>query len=241
MTEYNLAVLGIHHARGTFLDFSGVYFAEGPWSPEGYRSYAKASRRSRRRAMDYCVMRPGRVSQGPYNQVAPRAAGQENGLESEPVEALPPMQPLETPRAPGTRSGQVSLTLVGTHLAVDRSAFRSVSRLQSEKVKTGIRSTTNHCFALSGLGLSFIRLPRAASTTNVVLLCPGLICFGPLGPGTTHEGTPSTTGTSLSTKSVYHGRGCPSYWEMSFCRTPGPGQRTFSGRSLDEQSRRSYF
>ncbi len=99
LTEYNLAVLGIHYSRGTFLDYSGVYLTEGPWSPEGYRSYAKESRRFRRRAMDYCVMRPGRVSQGPYNQTAPRAAVRQDGLEdeSEPVEALPPMQPTEDP------------------------------------------------------------------------------------------------------------------------------------------------
>lgn len=70
LVDYNLAVSGLHYARGTYLDYMGVRLSEGPWSTASYDSYSKEFRRFKPR-MSYCKMEPAPVSSGPYSQVAP--------------------------------------------------------------------------------------------------------------------------------------------------------------------------
>ena len=45
LSDYNLALMQVHVARGTVLDVHGVELAEGPWSSAAYTSAAKQSRR----------------------------------------------------------------------------------------------------------------------------------------------------------------------------------------------------
>jgi hypothetical protein len=101
LVDYNLAVLNLHYERGTYLDYVGVYLSEGPWSRAARRSFAKEARRLYRpRLMDYCIMKPGRVSDGPYPQAAPRFEPAQETPEAVPTESLPPSGPAEQERLP---------------------------------------------------------------------------------------------------------------------------------------------
>ena len=69
LTDYTTAVSGVHLARGTYLSYLGVSLTEGPWSAGTQRLAAKEAHRwGPRRLSNYCIMQPGVVSQGPYQQ-----------------------------------------------------------------------------------------------------------------------------------------------------------------------------
>ena len=91
LVDYNLAAAKIHFAKGTYLDYLGVSLSEGAWVANAYRSAAKEADRYGPRVFNYCISKPGRLSQGPYPQlILPREEG-----EAEEV-PLPP-EPLPTP------------------------------------------------------------------------------------------------------------------------------------------------
>ncbi len=74
LVDYNASVADMHVNRGTYLNYMGVHLAEGPWSPEHYRSYRKEFRRFKPR-MDYCMASPCPVSKETFNQSPRRATG----------------------------------------------------------------------------------------------------------------------------------------------------------------------
>ncbi len=98
VVDYNLAVANMHYQRGTYLDYMGVRLSEGPWSPDSYRSYQKEFRRFKPR-MSYCVMQPGAVSNGAYNQRPPQMVPAEGPIEGE-MQMTPQMAPVEPSMAP---------------------------------------------------------------------------------------------------------------------------------------------
>ena len=98
VVDYNLAVANMHYQRGTYLDYMGVRLSEGPWSPDSYRSYQKEFRRFKPR-MSYCVMQPGAVSNGAYNQRPPQMVPAEGPIEGE-MQMTPQMAPVEPSMVP---------------------------------------------------------------------------------------------------------------------------------------------
>lgn len=86
LMDYNMAIANLHYARGTYLDYMGVQLAEGPWSPESYRSYNKEFRRFKPR-MNYCMMDPRPVSSGSHPQSSLGALFDVKSSEMQPSEA----------------------------------------------------------------------------------------------------------------------------------------------------------
>jgi hypothetical protein len=66
MVDYSLAVMNVHQARGTLLDYFNVQLTEGPWSAEAHASAAKQARRFKRRSINYCCTSPAAISQGAH-------------------------------------------------------------------------------------------------------------------------------------------------------------------------------
>jgi hypothetical protein len=96
IVQYTQAVSDMHLARGTYLDYVGVYLAEGPWADETYRAAVKQARRfTPRHLSDICCVAPGDVSQGAYPQRVP-------DFVEVPTEALgPPSDGALVPGLPG--------------------------------------------------------------------------------------------------------------------------------------------
>jgi outer membrane protein TolC len=87
VTDYNLALIEVHRARGTLLDYHGVALAEGPWLHEAHHSAAKQARRFRYKHLNYAMITPPSVSLGQYPQHAPQPGGER--IEEQPTERLP--------------------------------------------------------------------------------------------------------------------------------------------------------
>lgn len=67
LVDYNRAIMRYHYAKGSLLEYNGVYLAEGPW-PQ--KAYFDALRRARQRdashAINYGYTRPAVISRGPH-------------------------------------------------------------------------------------------------------------------------------------------------------------------------------
>lgn len=99
LVEYAVAVKNVHFAKGTLLDYDGVYLSEGGWPQKAYRDAAeRESLRGKRRPLNYASASAPRVAYGPYEQrldrVAPLALPVEPELmeDSEPTEAAEPIE-----------------------------------------------------------------------------------------------------------------------------------------------------
>lgn len=68
VVDYEIALMNVHHARGTLLDNYRVYLSEGPWSDVAHTSAARLANRFRERRLNYCFVRPPNVSVGAYEQ-----------------------------------------------------------------------------------------------------------------------------------------------------------------------------
>ncbi len=69
LTEYAVAVKNVHYAKGTLLDYDGVYLSEGGWPQQAYQDAARReSLRGHRQPMNYTSAHAPRVSYGPYEQ-----------------------------------------------------------------------------------------------------------------------------------------------------------------------------
>lgn len=97
LTDYNLALLDVHRARGTLLDYHDVSLAEGPWLHDAHHSADKQARRFRHKHVNYAMITPPGVSLGEYPQ-------QSSDESSEAVQG----QQLERLPEPATVSGTVS-------------------------------------------------------------------------------------------------------------------------------------
>ena len=71
LVDYNLALVDVHYARGTLLDYLDVSLAEGPWIDEAHCTAPRIARRFRPKHIDYCMTVPSRVSVGEYPQRLP--------------------------------------------------------------------------------------------------------------------------------------------------------------------------
>ena len=66
LIEHTLAVRGVHLQKGSLLEYSRVYLAEGPWPAQAYADAdaREASRRQPSRVLSYVVAAPPPVSRG---------------------------------------------------------------------------------------------------------------------------------------------------------------------------------
>ena len=90
LVTYNLAISDMHINRGSYLNYMGVHLSEGPWAPAHYCSHRKEFRRFKPR-MNYCMMKPGPVSRGVYNQTPTRMQPTTNTVESASPEMAEPI------------------------------------------------------------------------------------------------------------------------------------------------------
>ena len=69
LAEHAIAVKNVHFAKGTLLDYDGVFLSEGGWPVAARRDAARReSRRGKPRPLNYASARASRVSHGPYDQ-----------------------------------------------------------------------------------------------------------------------------------------------------------------------------
>ncbi len=71
LVDFNVAMVDVHFARGTLLDYLDVSMAEGPWVEEAHNTAPRIARRFRQKHFDYCLTSPSRVSLGEYPQRLP--------------------------------------------------------------------------------------------------------------------------------------------------------------------------
>lgn len=71
LVDYNIALVDVHFARGTLLDYLDVSLAEGPWIDEAHCTAPRVASRFRHQHIDYCMTSPPRVSLGEYPQRLP--------------------------------------------------------------------------------------------------------------------------------------------------------------------------
>ncbi|HUG69147.1 MAG TPA: TolC family protein [Pirellulaceae bacterium] len=71
LVDYNVALVDVHFARGTLLDYLDVSLAEGAWSDQAHRTAPRVASRFRPKHIDYCMTSPPRVSVGEYPQRLP--------------------------------------------------------------------------------------------------------------------------------------------------------------------------
>ena len=83
LTDHSLALLEVHRARGTLLDYHGVSLAEGPWLHDAHRSAAKQARRFRHKRINYAMVTPPSVSLGEYPQRVDGGAMAEGDMDEE--------------------------------------------------------------------------------------------------------------------------------------------------------------
>ncbi|MCG8449609.1 MAG: TolC family protein, partial [Pirellulales bacterium] len=88
LAEYAIAVKNVHFAKGTLLDYDGVYLSEGGWPRQAYQDAAQREKsRGRRKQLNYASARAPHVSYGPYEQRLDKILPPEEFLEI--PEALP--------------------------------------------------------------------------------------------------------------------------------------------------------
>jgi len=73
MAEYAIAIKNVHYAKGTLLDYDGVYLSEGGWPRQAYRDAAtRENLRGKPMSLNYAASRPPRISRGQYSQHSDR-------------------------------------------------------------------------------------------------------------------------------------------------------------------------
>ena len=98
LSDYNRAIMRVHHRKGTLLEYNGVYLAEGPWPR---KAYFDALRRARQRqasvTMDYKYTRPNVISRGPHEQITGSAQDYSAGAIPDPAaEPIVPMEQIQS-------------------------------------------------------------------------------------------------------------------------------------------------
>jgi len=67
MAEYAVAIKNVHYAKGTLLNYDGVFLSEGGWPRLAYRDAARRENlRGKRRPLNYSSAHAPRVSRGEY-------------------------------------------------------------------------------------------------------------------------------------------------------------------------------
>ena len=93
LAEYAVAIKNVHFAKGTLLEFDGVFLAEGAWPGKAHADAADlASRRGRPRALNYASSRAPVVSRGIYEQ----HRGHGDVVQLQPLQQPTPAEPIPT-------------------------------------------------------------------------------------------------------------------------------------------------
>jgi outer membrane protein TolC len=92
VVEYNQAISMLHMRKGSIAEYSGVYFAEGPWPAKAYwDATGHARRRDASTYLDYGWTRPSVISRGPVGQsYAPSGEYYQQGEMGEEIPAPAP-------------------------------------------------------------------------------------------------------------------------------------------------------
>jgi hypothetical protein len=98
IVDYNIANMNAQLARGSLLDYNGVYLAEGPWPGKAYADAADHARHWRVGRVNYCKTVPGLAARGAYEQQMLTPAPPVEEIRS--GEPTPAGEPLPMPPAP---------------------------------------------------------------------------------------------------------------------------------------------
>ena len=100
-----MAVKNVHFAKGTLLDYDGVYLTEGGWPMAAYQDAAtREQRRGQPHQLNYASSKAPRVSYGPYEQHLDNVSHTVVPLDAAPVEEPTP------PPVPDSALAPVSFT-----------------------------------------------------------------------------------------------------------------------------------
>ena len=137
LCEYNKMIALIHRRKGTILAYSGVCFAEGPWTGKAYHDATQlAKKRSASEQINYGWTRPEVISQGGIwpaegNPTSAAPTIQEHTTDqlyyenSNEIQMVEPMTPYELDYAPGnSNSGEI----VPSQLIIDPMLNESTRR-----------------------------------------------------------------------------------------------------------------
>ncbi len=122
LSLYNLAICQVHLRKGSLLEYSGVYLAEGPWADKAYFDAAKRAReRDAGLYINYGFSRPNVFSRGPIKQkwgTPTGAPGEAQG--DQPVGGQQGGEMIPTP-APTRESAQNAQPRYGSQTLLDSS------------------------------------------------------------------------------------------------------------------------
>ena len=95
LAEYAVAVKNVHYAKGTLLDYDGVYLSEGGWPMAAYQDAAiRESLRGQPKEINYASSFAPRIAYGPYEQQLDKVHHVPASLEQNPVESELPPEPI---------------------------------------------------------------------------------------------------------------------------------------------------
>ena len=69
VVDFNRALADVHYARGTLLDYDGVFLTEGPWPIAALRDAARQSSRTEPMDMNYCFSKQYIIGAGTAPQL----------------------------------------------------------------------------------------------------------------------------------------------------------------------------
>ena len=69
VVDFNRALAEVHYARGTLLDYDGVFLSEGPWPIAALRDASRQSSRTQPMDMNYCFSKQYIVGRDPAPQL----------------------------------------------------------------------------------------------------------------------------------------------------------------------------
>jgi outer membrane protein TolC len=93
--QYNQAILEVHYAKGSLLEYNGIALEEGPWPAKAYfDALVRARQRDASYYFDYGVTRPRVISRGPVPQTTDELFMEAVGGSADPqptlAEPIPP-------------------------------------------------------------------------------------------------------------------------------------------------------
>jgi len=68
LSDYAVAIKGLHLQKGSLLQYDGVFLSEGSWPRKAYRDAKTLRRRWRPKDISFCITKPCVISRGAYPQ-----------------------------------------------------------------------------------------------------------------------------------------------------------------------------
>ncbi len=99
VVEFNRALAEVHYARGTLLDYDGVFLSEGPWPIAAIRDASRQSSRTQPMDLNYCFSKQYIVGREPAPQLTLPAPPTRSG--TSPIQPLPELVPTPSESPPG--------------------------------------------------------------------------------------------------------------------------------------------